>query len=138
MDDLDDDSYSTSTSKTSTKTTAAAKPTGPKYTLFNPSDLTSLTQVYESTKPWLEAQLALQEQLTDSDDPALTVVDIDFRLREFERILNRMYERMTAAAGQAKKNSGKKTKKEDKKKQSEEKAKIKEKKTQDDDRKDEL
>lgn len=138
LDDLDDDSYSTSTSKTSTKTTAAAKPTGPKYTLFNPSDLTSLTQVYESTKPWLEAQLALQEQLTDSDDPALTVVDIDFRLREFERILNRMYERMTAAAGQAKKNSGKKTKKEDKKKQSEEKAKIKEKKTQDDDRKDEL
>lgn len=140
MDDLDEDAYSTSTSsKTSTKTASAAKPTGPKYTLFNPSDLTSLTQAYESTKPWLEAQLALQEQLTDSDDPALTVVDIDTRLREFERILNRMYERMTAAAGQAKKNGGKKTKKEDKKKQSEEKAKSKEKKKkQDDDRKDEL
>lgn len=138
LEDLDEDSYSTSaSSKASTKTAATAKPTGPKYTLFTPSDLASLTEAYESTKPWLEAQLALQEQLTDSDDPALTVVDIDTRLREFERILSRMYERMTAAAGQqAKKNGGKKGKKE---KQSEEKVKSKEpKKVEDDTRKDEL
>lgn len=138
LEDLDEDSYSTSaSSKTSTKTAATAKPTGPKYTLFTPSDLASLAQAYESTKPWLEAQLALQEQLTDSDDPALTVVDIDARLREFERILNRMYERMTAAAGQqAKNNGGKKGKKP---KQPEEKAKSKEpKKVEDDTRKDEL
>lgn len=141
LDDLDDDSYSTSTSKSSTKSTASAKPTGPKYTLFTPSDLTSLTEAYESTKPWLEAQLALQEQLTDSDDPALTVVDIDVRLREFERILNRMYQRMTAAAGQAKKSNGKKEKNEKKEKtgkQAEEKGKGKEKKVEDDTRKDEL
>ncbi|GLI81156.1 lumenal Hsp70 protein [Penicillium ochrochloron] len=113
LDDLDDDSYSTSSSsKTSTKSAAAAKPTGPKYTLFNPTDLASLTTIYESTKPWLETQLELQEKLTASDDPALTVVEIDFRLREFERVLNRMYERMTAAAGrEAKKNSGKQNKK---------------------------
>jgi hypoxia up-regulated 1 len=102
----------------------AAKPTGPKYTLFNPTDLASLTTIYESTKPWLETQLELQEKLTASDDPALTVVEIDFRLREFERVLNRMYERMTAAAGrEAKKNSGK----QNKKKTSEEKNKGKEK-----------
>lgn len=141
LDDLDDDSYSTSaSSKTSTKSAASAKPTGPKYTLFTPSDLTSLTEAYESTKPWLEAQLALQEQLTDSDDPALTVVDIDARLREFERILNRMYERMTAAAGQAKKNNGgkKNQKKEKKEKQAEEKGKKEKKKVEDDTRKDEL
>ncbi|KAJ5146825.1 hypothetical protein N7526_000177 [Penicillium atrosanguineum] len=140
MDDLDDDSYSSSSSKTTTTTTkpvASAKPTGPKYTLFTPSDLASLTQAYESTKPWLEAQLALQEKLTDSDDPALTVVDIDSRLREFERILNRMYERMTAAAGkQAKKNSSKKSKK-DKPEADKSKGKEEEK-TQDDTRKDEL
>ncbi|KAJ5883530.1 uncharacterized protein N7473_010416 [Penicillium subrubescens] len=125
LDDLDDDSYSTSSSsKTSTKSAAAAKPTGPKYTLFNPTDLASLTTIYESTKPWLETQLELQEKLTESDDPALTVVEIDFRLREFERVLNRMYERMTAAAGrEAKKNSGK----QNKKKTSEEKGKGKEK-----------
>jgi hypoxia up-regulated 1 len=138
LDDLDDDSYSTSaSSRTTTKSAASAKPTGPKYTLFSPTDLASLTQAYESTKPWLEAQLALQEKLTGSDDPALTVVDIDSRLREFERILNRMYERMTAAAGkQSKKNSGKKGKK-DKPETDRSKGKEKEK-AQDDTRKDEL
>jgi hypoxia up-regulated 1 len=126
LDDLDDDSYSTSTSssKTSTKSSAAAKPTGPTYTLFTPTDLASLTTIYESTKPWLETQLELQEKLTESDDPALTVLEIDSRLREFERVLNRMYERMTAAAGrEAKKNSGK----QNKKKTTEEKGKGKEK-----------
>lgn len=127
LDDLDDDSYSTSassTTTTSTKSSAAAKPTGPKYTLFTPTDLASLTTIYETTKPWLETQLELQEKLTESDDPALTVLEIDSKLREFERVLNRMYERMTAAAGrEAKKNSGK----QNKKKTSEEKGKEKEK-----------
>lgn len=129
LDDLDDDSYSTSASSTtmmttSTKSSAAAKPTGPKYTLFTPTDLASLTTIYETTKPWLETQLELQEKLTESDDPALTVLEIDFKLREFERVLNRMYERMTAAAGrEAKKNSSK----QNKKKASEEKGKEKEK-----------
>jgi hypoxia up-regulated 1 len=107
FDDLDEEPYSASSSSTtSTKSAAAAKPTGPKYSLFTPADLTAITQAYESTNPWLETQLALQEKLTESDDPALTVVEIDSRLREFERTLNRMYERMTAAAGQQKKSSG--------------------------------
>lgn len=141
LDDLDDDSYSASTSsKSTTKTAASAKSTGPKYSLFTPSDLTALTEAYESTKPWFETQLAAQEQLTESDDPALTVVDIDVRLREFERILNRMYERMTAAAGQAKKNNGgkKKEKKEKKEKQTEKDKGKEKKKIEDDTRKDEL
>lgn len=135
LDDLDDDSYSSSSSKSSTKTAAAAKPTGPKYTLFTPTDLSSLTEIYESSKLWIDEKLALQEKLTESDDPALTVVDIDSRLREFERILNRMYERMTVAA---KKNSPKKGKSKDKKPETE-KSKGKEKaKPTDDTRKDEL
>ncbi|KAJ5642367.1 hypothetical protein N7490_006367 [Penicillium lividum] len=142
LDDLDDDAYSTSSKKTSTKSSAAAKPTGPNYTLFSPSDLASLNQVYESTKPWLETQLELQDKLTESDDPALTVVEIDSRLREFERILNRMYERMTAAAGKGQKSSGsgKKSKKEksDEKTKSKAKGKEQEKETKEDDRKDEL
>lgn len=139
LDDLDDDSYSSSSSKTSTKTAAAAKPTGPKYSLFTPTDLSSLTEIYESSKLWVEEKLALQEKLTVSDDPALTVVDIDSRLREFERVLNRMYERMTVAA---KKNSSKKGKSKDKKPEAEKsKGKEKEKektKPTDDTRKDEL
>lgn len=145
LDDLDDDAYSTSSSKTSTKSSAPAKPTGPKYTLFTPADLISLNQVYESTKPWLETQLELQEKLTESDDPALTVVEIDSRLREFERVLNRMYERMTAAAGRkGQKASGSKGKKDkpesDKTKTKNGKSKDKEekKKEAEDDRKDEL
>ncbi|KAJ6080751.1 hypothetical protein N7499_005625 [Penicillium canescens] len=123
LDDLDEDAYSTST--TSAKTTATAKPTGPKYSLFTPSDLTAITQAYESTAPWLETQLGLQEKLTESDDPALTLVEVDSRLRDFERILNRLYERMTAAAGQQKKSSGSKGKK-GKQSDSEKKAKAKE------------
>lgn len=139
LDDLDDDAYSSSSSKTSTKTAAAAKPTGPKYTLFTPTDLSSLTDIYESSKKWLEEKVALQEKLTESDDPALTVVDLDSRLREFERVLNRMYERMTIAS---KKSSPKKEKSKSKDKKPEpKKSKGKEKektKTMDDDRKDEL
>ena len=152
LDDLDDDPYSTSSSASAsasskTKTSAAAKPTGPKYTLFTPSDLAALSQAYESTKPWLDTQLELQEKLTESDDPALTVTEIDTRLRDFERILNRLYERMTAATkrGSA---GGKKGSKKDKEKQPEAdkgkgkgKNKAKEEKTEkatDDTRKDEL
>jgi hypoxia up-regulated 1 len=123
LDDLDEEAYSTST--TSTKTATPAKPTGPKYSLFTPSDLTAITQAYESTAPWLETQLGLQEKLTESDDPALTLVEVDSRLRDFERILNRLYERMTAAAGQQKKSSGSKGKK-GKQSDTEKKAKAKE------------
>ncbi|KAJ5352057.1 hypothetical protein N7452_001031 [Penicillium brevicompactum] len=122
LDDLEEDAYSSS-STTSTKSAATPKPTGPKYSLFTPSDLTAITQTFESTGPWLETQLSLQEKLTESDDPALTVVEVDSRLREFERILNRMYERMTAAAGQKKSSSGKKSSKD---KKSDEKKKTKE------------
>ncbi|OQE14678.1 hypothetical protein PENFLA_c036G04494 [Penicillium flavigenum] len=127
LDDLDEDAYSASSSSTTSTTSAApAKPTGPKYSLFTPADLAAITQAYESTNPWLETQLNLQKTLSESDDPALTVVEVDSRLREFERILNRMYERMTANAGQQKKNNsnGKKATK-DKKKPEAEKSKGK-------------
>ncbi|CAG7990773.1 unnamed protein product [Penicillium olsonii] len=133
LEDLEDDAYSSST--TSTKSAAAAKPTGPKYTLFTPSDLTSITQALEGTGPWLETQLGLQEKLTESDDPALTVLEVDSRMRDFERILNRLYERMTAAAGQKKTSGGKKSSKD---KKPEEKKKTKEQKKEKELPKDEL
>ncbi|KAJ5458635.1 hypothetical protein N7475_010023 [Penicillium sp. IBT 31633x] len=140
VDDLDEDPYfESSSSTTSTKSAATAKPTGPKYSLFSPVDLTAITQAYESTQPWLELQLSLQEKLTESDDPALTVLEVDSRMREFERILNRMYERMTAAAGQQKKSSnGKKGSKNKKPEAEKEKAKDKPKKEKEDLPKDEL
>ncbi|KAF5857665.1 lumenal Hsp70 protein [Aspergillus alliaceus] len=115
LEDLDEDPYS-STASQSTSTASTAKPTGPKYSIFQPSDLTSLAQTYETTNTWFETQLALQEELTESDDPALTVAELDTRLKELERTMNRVYEKMGAAAArsgkdQSKKN-GKKTKSE--------------------------
>ncbi|KAI9932115.1 hypothetical protein ASPWEDRAFT_154448 [Aspergillus wentii DTO 134E9] len=131
LDELDEDAFSSSSSKTSsTKTTPSPKPSGPKYTMFQPSDLATLNKAYESTNAWFEAQSALQEKLTESDDPAMTVVELDIRLKELERIMNRIYEKMGAAAskpgkgsgnGQAKK-SGKKEKTEKKEKEQKEKA----------------
>ncbi|KAJ6160408.1 hypothetical protein N7470_003804 [Penicillium chermesinum] len=138
LEDLDDDAYSNPASS-QTKSAAAAKPTGPKYTTFTPTDLHTLKQAYEVTKPWLETQLELQEKLTDSDDPALTIVEIDSRMRELERILSRMQERLIAAAKKTSRNSEKaeKAEKTKSKKDKKEKAAEKEKPVEND-RKDEL
>ncbi|KAH1275899.1 hypothetical protein KXX33_006114 [Aspergillus fumigatus] len=108
LDDFEKDPYTTPASETTstTSTTTTPKPTGPKYSIFHPSDLSSLTKVYESTNTWLETQLALQEKLTESDDPALTVAEIDTRLKELERTMNRIYEKMGAAAAKSGKSSG--------------------------------
>ncbi|KAF9884685.1 lumenal Hsp70 protein [Aspergillus nanangensis] len=114
LDDLEEDPYSTSTSQTST-TTAAPKPTGPKYSVFHPSDLSGLTKTYDSATAWFEAQLPLQEKLTESDDPVLTVADIDTRLKELERMMNRIYEKMGAAAAKSGKTAGDQPKKNGKK-----------------------
>lgn len=117
LDDVDQDPYASSSSSSSktTSTTTTPKPTGPKYSIFNPSDLTTLSKTHESINSWFESKLAEQAKLTESDDPALTVAELDSRLRELERILTRVYAKMGAASGgknggQAK--NGKKTKKE--------------------------
>lgn len=104
-DDLESDPYSTSTSKT-----ASAKPTSEptlKYSVFQPSDLTSLSEAYESINSWLESRLALQEKLTVTDDPSLTVSEIDSNLKRLERVSTRIYQKMGAAA--AKRSSGEKS-----------------------------
>ncbi|RDW90119.1 Hsp70 family protein [Aspergillus mulundensis] len=112
-DDLEDDAYGTSTSETSSsKTTSTPAPL--KYSVFQPSDLISLSETYESASSWLEARLLIQEQLSETDDPSLTVAEIDTHLKRIERISNRIYEKMGAAA--AKKSSGEKTTKKNGKK----------------------
>lgn len=113
-DDLEGDPYSTSTSKTaSAKTTS--EPTL-KYSVFQPSDLTSLSEAYESINSWLESRLALQEKLTVTDDPSLTVSEINSHLKRLEGVSTRIYQKMGAAA--AKKSSGdKSTKKKSSEKQ---------------------
>ncbi|PWY88715.1 actin-like ATPase domain-containing protein [Aspergillus sclerotioniger CBS 115572] len=108
--DLDEDPYATSSTTTQTASaTTTPKPSGPKYSIFQPYDLTSLSKTYESTNTWFETQLALQEQLTETDDPALTVAELDTRIKELERILNRIYDKMGAAAAKSGKDQSKKT-----------------------------
>lgn len=97
-EDLDEDPYTTSSSKTTSTPRPSAKPTGPRYSTFQPSDLTTLSQFYESTNTWFTNQYAIQEKLTDSDDPALPVYEMDTRMRQLEKILSRMYERLGASS----------------------------------------
>lgn len=134
LEDLDEDPYS---STTSTKTsTTAPKPTGPKYTVFQPTDLTSLSNAYEPTSKWLETHLAEQEKLSESDDPALSVSEISSKHRELERIMNRIYQKMGAAAAKIN-NQGKNGKKDGAEKKEKTKEKE-EKKDKEKPRKDEL
>lgn len=107
--DLDDDPYSTSkssSSTTSTTTTPTAIPTAPVYSLYSPTELASLNKVYESVNTWFEKQRVLQEELTEADEPVLTVAEMDKRMRELERAMNRMYERMGATFKSGGKGSG--------------------------------
>lgn len=100
--DLDEDPYDTSSSSsTSSAPTTTAKPSGPKYSIFQPYDLASLSKTYESTNTWFETQMTIQEKLTVTDDPAFTVAELDTRLRELERAMNRIYEKMGAAAAKS-------------------------------------
>jgi hypoxia up-regulated 1 len=113
LEDLDEDPYSSTASQT-TSTTSTPKATGPKYSIFHPSDLTGLTEIYESTNTWFETQLSIQEKLAESDDPAMTVAEVDTRLKELERTMNRIYEKMGAAAAKSGKDQSKKNSKKDK------------------------
>lgn len=105
-EDLEEDPYS------STKTSAAAKPTAPTYSIYTPQDASSLKSTLDSVSAWLDAQLEIQGTLTESDDPAITVADIDSRLKELERVLQRIYAKMGAKTGggdsSSKKSEGKK------------------------------
>lgn len=113
-DDLEDDAYTGTTSESSS---AKTTPAPLKYSIFQPSDLTSLSETYESASSWLEDKLALQEQLSVTDDPSLTVAEIDSHLKRLERISNRIYEKMGAAA--KKSSNDKSTKKNSKKEKAE-------------------
>ncbi|KAL4880201.1 Hsp70 protein-domain-containing protein [Aspergillus karnatakaensis] len=111
-DDLEGDAYASSTSETSSATTPV--PVALKYTIFQPSDLTALSETVESATSWFEARLALQEQLGETDEPSLTIAEIDTHLKRLERAMNRIYEKMGAAATK-KSSNDKSTKKNNKK-----------------------
>ncbi|THC93991.1 hypothetical protein EYZ11_006538 [Aspergillus tanneri] len=132
--DLEEDPYSTSTITTSTP---KSQPTGPKYSIFHPTDLAILTNTYESTNTWFETQLAAQEKLTASDNPVLVIADIDVRLKELQRSMNRVYGKMGAAAARSGKvPKDQSSKKDDKKEKTERPKKEKEPEKEKDQKKD--
>ncbi|KAI9369581.1 Hsp70 protein-domain-containing protein [Aspergillus egyptiacus] len=110
-DDLEEDPYATSTTGTESSTTPSPAPL--KYSVFQPSDLASLSESYEAANSWLEEQLSLQDKLTGTDEPALTVAEIDTHLKRLERASNRIYEKMGAAARKASNDKPKKSNKKD-------------------------
>ncbi|KAK2747797.1 lumenal Hsp70 protein [Myotisia sp. PD_48] len=93
-----DDSVSSegeSSSSSTSTSSPAPKPTAPTYTLYTPSDLSSLTTMYESIANWLDVQTEKQNKLSDSDDPVLTVADMDAKLHELEISLSRIMAKIT-------------------------------------------
>ncbi|KAK2805230.1 hypothetical protein FQN50_006255 [Emmonsiellopsis sp. PD_5] len=122
---LEDEPYASTSTPTPS---ASSKPASPFPTpLYSASDVSSLSAAHEAISSWFEERSALQEKLTEADDPVLTVAEIDGKLRELEKALNRVMMKMggqrggsgsgsgSGSGGGKKKSSGKKSKKDDKK-----------------------
>lgn len=78
-DDLEDDPYSNTASAAEFVEEPAVKPY--EYTL---EDLSSLTQIYETTKTWLEGKLAAQGKLGPYDDPAVLVYELQAKASQLQ------------------------------------------------------
>lgn len=102
-----------SSSTTSTTASSSAKPS-PTFSLYTPEDLTALSTTHDSISTWLDAQLQLQEKLGDSDEPALTIADLDAKSKELEKSLNKIMAKLARNQGgwngQSDDGSGKKSK----------------------------
>lgn len=104
-------------SSTSTSTSASTKPTS-SFSLFKPSDVSHLSTVHDTINTWLEKQTELQDKLNPTEDPVLTVKDLDTKIGELERSLNSFLTKMGQQYGRGNNGKGnnKKTGKEDKSK----------------------
>ena len=80
-DDLEDDPYS---SKTSSVAGEDADEPAVKPYEYTQEDLTSITNIYDTTKKWLEEKLALQEKLAPYEDPAVLVSDIESKMKQMQ------------------------------------------------------
>ncbi|PGH07191.1 hypoxia up-regulated 1 [Blastomyces parvus] len=125
---LEDESTSSTTATTSTSTPSA------KATQLPSFDVSSLSSAYDSISSWFEKQRALQEKLGQSEDPVLTTADIDAKLRELERALNKVMAKMSRPGGSGQSSGNGKSKqkngkdKKEKQKDETQKEKVKEKK----------
>ncbi|KAF3897015.1 Hypoxia up-regulated protein 1 [Trichophyton interdigitale] len=83
--DLDDDNFAESSS--ATQSAPPAKPTL-SYSLYSPEDLSAAASLLKSTTKWLESKLEEQNKLSEFEDPALTIAEIDVKLKEIEKVLS--------------------------------------------------
>ncbi|KAI1965376.1 lumenal Hsp70 protein [Ophidiomyces ophidiicola] len=104
-----------SSNSSSASTSSASSVPTPSYSIYNPVDLSLLSKTHDEVSAWLDAKLKLQEKLAESDDPVLTSDDLETKLMELQRSLNKIMEKMARqgkpGAGskkQGKKNGGQK------------------------------
>lgn len=115
-------SDSSASASTSTTSTSTSTPT-PSYSMYSPMDLSALSIAHDTVNTWLEAKLKLQEKLTEADDSAITIDELEAKLIELQKPLNRIIEKMSrskkSGSGSGKKNGKKngKNKKDDKAKE---------------------
>ncbi|EFE38882.1 hypothetical protein TRV_06401 [Trichophyton verrucosum HKI 0517] len=83
--DLDNDNFAESSS--ATQSAPLVKPTL-TYSLYSPEDLSAAASLLNATTKWLESKLEEQNKLSEFEDPALTITEIDAKLKEIEKILS--------------------------------------------------
>ncbi|EEQ33729.1 lumenal Hsp70 protein [Microsporum canis] len=105
-DSLDDDNFSSEPSS-STASAPTVKPTL-SYSLYTPEDLSSASKLLESTTSWLDAKIEEQKKLSESETPALTVADINVKLKEIEKVLSSILMKQRRPHSGKPKSSGKK------------------------------
>ena len=72
-DDLEDEPYSATTDTAAAETT----PVMPKLYEYTTEDLTSIQKIYDTVSAWLDSKTAEQSKLSQYQDPALLVADIE-------------------------------------------------------------
>ncbi|PGH28213.1 hypothetical protein AJ80_00103 [Polytolypa hystricis UAMH7299] len=111
---------SSSTSTSSTTSSPSAKPT--PVSIYTPEDISSLSATYETIHSWIESQVEKQSALSEADEPVITIAELDTKMRELERALNKIMAKMSRQQGGGWGNNGgggekpKKAKKEKKEK----------------------
>lgn len=89
-DDLDSDPYSSTPTDTSSFPSATPTTFRPSYTL---EDLDSLTSSRDSISAWLDEKLALQEKLGPTDDPAVSIEELEAKAKrltdDFQKLIMR-------------------------------------------------
>ncbi|KAL1302656.1 hypothetical protein AAFC00_003023 [Neodothiora populina] len=87
LDDLDDEPESSSSSSA-----APSKPTT-ESSLYTAEDLSTLQQTYDSIASWLSQKISLQDELKATEDPVVTVAEIEAKASELNRAMMDLVQR---------------------------------------------